>query len=173
MKMTLVNPKEKKKSTEKEDLIIIAPHPDDEIIGAYKYLTSKRNKPIIIYSGTLDADRKDKALKLKEHVSCKVQLFQMSVPQPFLQPQNVFLFPDPIYETNPDHRVWGMMGEQLARNGFKVIFYSVNMLAPYIYNVEKPEAKKDLLEKVYPDQQSLWKYEHKYFLFEGYCRWLF
>lgn len=156
-----------------KDLIIIAPHPDDEIIGAYKYLTMDGFVPIIIYSADLNADRKEAALKLKEHVDVKLQLFQMTVPQPYMQPENIYLFPDPIYENHPSHRLWGFMGEQMVRAGFDVIFYSTIMNAPYIHEVEKPNLKKDLLNKVYPDQSSLWEFDHKYFLFEGYNKWMF
>ena len=156
-----------------KDLIIVAPHPDDEIIGAYKYLMMDGFVPIVIYSSSLDAKRKESALKLKEHATIKLQLFQMTVPQPFLNSNNIYLFPDPIYELHPEHRSWGSMGEQLAREGFDVIFYSTNMNAPYIHEVPNPEAKRELLEKVYPDQKSLWEFDHKYFLFEGYNKWIF
>ena len=106
----------------KSELIIVAPHPDDEIIGAYKYLIDKQYTPIIIYSADLDADRKQNTLKLKEFIDCRVQLFQMSIPAPLVQKENTFLFPDPSYELHPSHRIWGTMGEQLARGGYDVIF---------------------------------------------------
>jgi hypothetical protein len=156
----------------KRDVIIAAPHPDDEIIGCYEILTSGI-KPIIIYSGDMDADRRETVLKLKEHVDCKLQLFLMTIPQTFLDMNNIFYLPDPIYETHPKHREWGFLGENLARNGFDVIFYNTTMNAPYIHECKDPEKKKELLDKVYPDQKSLWEYDHKYFLFEGYCKWIF
>ena len=155
------------------DLIIVSPHPDDEIIGAYKYLTLHNVSPIVIYSGELDAERKESALKLKEHINCRLQLFQMTIPQPFLHNENLYLFPDPSYELHPSHRAWGFMGEQMARGGFDVIFYSTNMNAPYIHEVPEPQKKRELLNKVYPDQKSLWEFDHKYFLFEGYSKWIF
>ena len=155
-----------------DNVVIAAPHPDDKIIGCYEVLTNSIN-PVIIYSDETDADRREKVLKLKEHVDCKLQLFQMSIPQTFMNKINVFYFPDPIYETHPLHRQWGIMGETMARNGFNVIFYSTNMACPYIHEVKFPDKKEELLNKVYPDQKTLWQYEKKYILFEGYNKWLF
>jgi hypothetical protein len=160
---------ERKKST-----IIIAPHPDDEIIGCFEKIRSASGHLVIIYSGDIDADRRETVLKLKEKLDhVNLQLFQNSIPQPFLNVQNSFYFPDPIYEIHPKHREWGSIGESMARTGFDVTFYNTNMNAPYIHEVNKPEDKRYLLEEVYPDQETLWKYDHKYFLFEGYCKWIF
>lgn len=156
--------------------IIVAPHPDDEIIGAFKYLSDPTKSITVIYSGNTDLARREEALGLKEHApTIKAQLFQLNIPTVFLDRKNTFLFPDPIYETHPDHRIWGMQGEQLARNGFDVIFYTINMLAPYIYELSETERKQkeELLNKVYPSQKSLWSADYKYFLFEGRCKWIF
>lgn len=155
-----------------KDVIIIAPHPDDEIIGCYEVLIKTKN-PIIIYSGDINADRRETVLKLKEEVNCKLQLFQMTIPQTFLSKENIYYVPDPIYENHPKHREWGFLGENLARNGFDVIFYNTLMNAPYIHECKDSEKKEELLNKVYPDQKSLWEYEKKYVLFEGYNKWLF
>jgi len=153
--------------------IIIAPHPDDEVIGAYKILKKEKNI-IVIYPSDIDQKRREEALKLKEHIyEIHVQLFQNAIPTSMMNRDNKFYFPDPIYETHPKHRESGMTGELYARSGFDVTFYSTIMNAPYIHEVKKPDEKEELLNKVYPSQSSLWEYEKKYILFEGYCKWLF
>jgi len=153
------------------DTIIVAPHPDDEIIGCYEILIT--TNPIIIYDGDTSKERREPILKLNEYTDLKVQLFQKTIPQPMLNKTNTFYLPDPIYELHPLHRQWGFLGEQLARAGFDIVFYNTNMNAPYIHECVPSIDKEEMLNNVYPDQSSLWKYDKKYVLFEGRCKWLF
>jgi hypothetical protein len=153
------------------ETVIIAPHPDDEIIGCYEKLLS--SNPIIIYDGDTDEKRREEILELRKHVDIKLQMFQKSLPTSFINKDTILYFPDPIYELHPLHRQWGSTGESLARSGYNVIFYTTNMNAPYIHEVENPKAKETLLNTAYPLQNDLWKYEKKYVLFEGYCKWIF
>jgi len=153
--------------------IIISPHPDDEIIGCFDIL--QNNECIIIYSHKIDKKRREESLQLKKHMSSNVimQFYLNNIPPYLLIEENTFYFPDPIFENHPDHRYWGAMGEKLLReNKLDIVFYSVNMNAPYIYESSNSEKKKLLLDTVYESQKDLWKYDHKYFLFEGYCKWL-
>ena len=154
------------------EVIIIAPHPDDECIGLWEILTDPEIKPIIIYTADVGEPRKEEALKLKEYCDIKVQLYQHSIPTHFLTPDNVFYMPDPIYETNPEHRLQGSIGEQMVRGGLNVIFYSINMNVPYSHEVFNFEEKKKMLNEVYPSQKDLWEYEAKYYLFEARYQWL-
>lgn len=156
----------------KNDYVIVAPHCDDEILGLYELLVKKIN-PIIIYTGDMDEERKKEALTLPKYVEIKAQLFNKEVPANLLTPLQTLFFPDPTTEIHPDHRKYGARGEELARRGLDVIFYSINMNAPYIHNVPDFKDKRHLLEKVYPSQKDLWKFEHKYFIFEGRCKWIF
>lgn len=156
--------------------VIVAPHPDDEIIGCYKVLMESK-KCMIIYDGETLPDRREEVTKLKDSFSTYGfgQLFLKSIPSNLMTPENVFYFPDPIYETHPLHRQWGNLGESLARTKMNVIFYTINKLTPYIseLNSLQIKEKEELLNKVYPSQKSLWEYEKKYILFEGYCKWIF
>jgi hypothetical protein len=65
------------------------------------------------------------------------------------------------------------MAEQIARAGFDVVFYSTIMNVPYIHEVKDPQLKETLINRVYPSQKDLWKYEKKFILFEGRCKWIF
>jgi len=158
-----------------KDVVIIAPHCDDEIIGTFETLISP-SKKIIIYSEKMEFDhnRKDYALELDQFVSgISEQVFSDKVPNEFLSNDFIYYVPDPYFEIHPDHRYWGSLFEKYARDGLDVIFYSTIMNAPYIHEVKEPEKKLHLLNCVYPDQRDLWLYDHKYFLFEGYTKWIF
>lgn len=151
--------------------VIVAPHPDDEIIGVFEILTN--TNPVVIYDANTPQSRMELAMKLKNYTKVQIQLKHSDIPHAFLNQNNCFYFPDPSYEIHPLHRKWGNIGESMARNGFDVTFYNTIMNAPYIHEVVNSEDKRILLDKVYPDQKKLWRYDHKYFLFEGRCKWIF
>lgn len=161
-------------SDEKNKIVIIAPHCDDELIGCFEIIekNNDNNPPIIIYVGNPSEERRQEALKLKEHTNIQIQMFCQSVPPIFLNPSTTFYFCDPYFEIHPLHRLWGSQGENYLRQGLDVIFYNTTMTAPYIRETKDPQKKEELLNKVYPSQKSLWTYEKKYFLFEGYNKWI-
>lgn len=154
-------------------VVIIAPHCDDEIIGNYEVIANEMIKPIIVYTEPMSETRQKEALKLKDYDLVSIQFFQRSIPPQLIDPRNTLYFPDPVYEIHPAHRKWGSIGEQVLRSKNNVIFYSVNMQAPYIHEISIPEEKERLLNKIYSSQSSMWEFENKYFLFEGRCKWIF
>ena len=154
-------------------ILVFAPHPDDEVIGCFEILMDENIKPLIIYTANVDNERRLETKNLIEHTKIKGQLFLNSIPPKFLHPSNVFYFPHPIYETHPEHRRQGITGEQLARGGYDVTFYSTEMNAPFKFECKEAEKKRQLLDACYGSQSDLWKYEHKYFLWSGYDKWVF
>ena len=147
-----------------KSIIIVAPHEDDEIIGCFEILQEATNKNLqvqVMYPNSLTPP---------QHY-CEVSALSFKVIigracWPFLFPTKVekniqFFFPDPVYETHPEHRRLGQIGEGLLRKGGDVVFYSVNMQAPYIREVKNPEQKKQALNLYYPEKSDLWRYDHK------------
>lgn len=156
------------------DLIIVAPHADDELIGCFSVLCGEDTvKPIIIYTEEMNEKRQKEVLLLKEFIDIKAQTFLKTIPPNMMVPGNKFFFPDPINETHPTHRAQGMMGEGLARMGLDVTFYSTEMNVPWKREVVDPDKKEKLLNSIYKSQADLWRYEKKYILFEAYHKWIF
>lgn len=156
---------------EKKINVIIAPHCDDELIGCFEIM---ENYPTtIIYTEPCIDTRKYETERLHKHFSYLSLMYGSEIPNMFLTKNNVQLFfPDPIYEIHPIHRKWGSVGENYLRSGYDVCFYNTTMTAPYIREVKSPTKKRNTLNLVYPSQADLWKYDHKYFLFEGYTKWI-
>lgn len=149
--------------------IVIAPHVDDEAIGCWELFVRHLIQKVF-YVGPVNARRK---------IEAETFCYEMGVTPVFSPPVGdpelgvTYYYPDPIFETHPLHRSWGAIGEALLREGgVDVVFYSVNMQAPYIHEVEFPEKKRRVLTSCYSSQKSLWEADSKYFLFEGRCKWL-
>jgi hypothetical protein len=154
----------------KKNIFIIAPHPDDEIIGTYEII--KNHTTMILYDASTSQSRREEAMKLKDNFDITAQAFVASIPPHWYAIDNsVFFFPDPTYEVHPLHRHWGHIGESMARSGRQVIFYNTIMNAPYIHEVDDFSDKRQMLDKIYDSQKKMWEWDEKYFLFEGYNSW--
>jgi len=159
----------------KKTKVIIAPHVDDEIIGAYSIISNPDNKIIIIYSDfDMTQERQNEMVNVKKKFdNIKAYLKAREIPQQFLDENEYELYyPDPFHETHPHHKLIGNKGYDLFQQGHPVNFYSINMQAPYIYNVSDPSEKKKVLDELYPSQKSLWEMDAKYYLFEGHCSYV-
>ena len=142
---------------------IIAPHADDEIIGCWELLTLGLVESVLFIS----EQAMEEAIPSSEYFG-----FNIGMADGTFNYGKTFLFPDPTYELHPEHRRLGMLGEEVLRAEGKVVFYSTNMSAPYIHEVTAPLNKLSALNNLYPKKASLWAYDHKYYLFEGYTKWI-
>lgn len=159
--------------------VIVAPHADDEIVGCHAILLAGQVHTVVFPNRDIGEEAKVSS----ENFDFQIKVFDWNIIGPDLFNLGVFarecggniFFPDPVYEWHPDHRKWGAVGEGLLRQGLhNVMFYSVNMTAPYIRKVGRidSERKQKHLNMCYHSKKDLWKYDHKYFLFEGHCQWL-
>jgi hypothetical protein len=157
-------------------ITIVAPHPDDEIIGCYEAL-SKSKWSAVYYVEKVSKSREEEALRISDILDVwSLDFFRgnyNSLRKKIKSIKEVtYYFPDPVYETHPAHRMIGAIGEEFLRKGWDVVFYSINMQAPYIHEVKNSGDKERCLDYLYYSERSLWEHEKKYTLFEGYCKWI-
>lgn len=163
------------------NVVVVAPHPDDELIGCYE-LFRDGYVSNVIYCDVADSVRRIESEKFCAAFDGRVAAHFvdfhtfLSHALFFLERGKTLCFPDPVSEVHPDHRKYGSLGEGFCREspgkGWSIVFYSVNMNVPYIHKVANPEQKKQMLDKWYPSQSDLWKTDARYYLFEGRMQWL-
>jgi LmbE family N-acetylglucosaminyl deacetylase len=153
--------------------MIVAPHGDDEIVGCHNIL-AKGLVNTVLYPAEVMKELgvavavKEFGFRSEEATFDNIQ----NITRYARELGGCVFFPDPIYEWHPDHRKFAAMGEQLLHIFPNIVFYNVNMTAPYIRKVTQPHVKRKALDFCYSMKKSLWEYDHKYFLFEGYNQWV-
>ena len=169
------------------DVVIFAPHCDDELIGCYEVFTSKKFKRIeIVYTTYMNNQRRSESNRLKNEGK---EIFNKEIDVKYLIEDDksyiiemndiinivkkgcIAFFPT-RQDKHPDHVEISSLGEILTRKRIPVVFYSTRMNVPWIHKVKNPQTKRYLLNRFYPSQKSLWNSDFKYFLFEGYNIWL-
>jgi len=142
--------------------VIISPHPDDELIGCFTLLRSKKiEKVYYIRSDT------------KRHVEAQILSRKMGFKLEFITLNDFTKLPDTFTYLVPDfqdHHPLHKIVNSLAKISFTSLgYYTTDMNTSYVRELPSKlqREKKEMLNKFYPSQKSLWKYEHKYFLFEG------
>jgi len=159
-----------------DERVSLSPHPDDEIIGCYSVFKKYKNETInIVYTTNVDNLRREESLKFKEYFNVRQFFVNNNIPPILINKNNIFYFPEPYSDFHPDHRKIGLIGEQMSRDGYNVIFYTIQKNTNYIYELdnEDKKEKEEMINYIYHSQKSLWEYEKKYIFFEGYMKFLF
>jgi len=143
--------------------IVVAPHPDDELIGCF--LMIKRG----LVDGVAYADLSNEA-EWKAAVSlCEDLGLEFYTVDEFLRdrpPLRVLFLPSPK-ERHPLHkRCYYLFSDYPC--WVKVTYVTEMSEGVILLPPDLREEKRGMLDRYYPMKSDLWLYEHKYFLFEGY-----
>jgi hypothetical protein len=141
---------------------IIAPHPDDEIIGCFQLLEKCFfNK--IIYLPINDDLRETEVEKYCRIFGWDYEILDDKYDLLKLNKDETYFVPS-LLDHHPDHKF-----VNIIMSDFKRGFYTTDMNTEFVKTLSKneQEMKKILLNTYYPSQKSLWENDYKYFLFEG------
>jgi len=145
-------------------ITIIAPHPDDELIGCLSLIETGR-VDTVVYLDVPNEIRRQEARTVCHAFSLHYK--EMRIEDILCQglgptSDNLLLLPS-LLDGHILHRRAHMLGEDKPLVGY----YSTRMQDGWVREVYNPEAKRKVLDYYYPSQSSLWQYDHRYFLFEG------
>jgi hypothetical protein len=165
--------------------IIIAPHPDDEVIGCSRILDSRTHVIFIKDKGWDEARLAETRALAATHpyhftqapifggYDFLLELIQSFLDRPGPNETTCIFAPDPVWETHPLHVEIGSFVRTLCKGtAYRFFSYTTNMRAPYVEELSLQDRfkKKEMLD-FYKSQSDLWKYDHRYFLFEGIAEW--
>jgi hypothetical protein len=150
------------------NISIWAPHCDDELIGCSQLLMKGKTNLITVFYPTGTPIQESEKMSRELGIETGAWEFHTEWGR-----WDIVFAPDPSVESHPLHRELGNQAEYLFRQGKikRLFLYTTTMNAPYIFEVSDPIAKRDLMNRCYPKKDSLWKWDHKFWLFEGWIEW--
>lgn len=145
---------------------ILAPHPDDEIIGCYRILKHKLIDTVFFLNCESEK-RKQEAIKSSEYFHFTPVFNMEKVVKYFLNNKIDILYAPTIKDYHPVHKYANELARQSKAR--KKVFYTIEKNTAFeVLNDLEIRDKEFLLNDIYPSQSLLWKYDKKYILFEGY-----
>lgn len=148
------------------ELVIVAPHPDDELIGCFSLLRSGQVNHVIYYHD-LTEERKAETRACAEYYGFEPH-YQIEPPVAItLFEHALFVLPS-IKDSHRDHQKLNqsfrtLLGPDRRR------FYSTNLDALRTKTPLEPkdrDMKRQALDQLYPSQIGLWSGDASYYLFE-------
>lgn len=145
--------------------IIIAPHPDDELIGCFQVIADGIISKVVYVADAIPLREKE-AIILCDSFGIESEFLRGDIKKLLnLEIGHTYYIPSP----NDDHKLHKLVFGLIDHYTTQIAVYSVSMNDWFVREVRNPNVKKQALDRFYPSQKALWKYEHKYFLFEGYA----
>jgi hypothetical protein len=143
--------------------IIIAPHPDDEIIGCYNMLKSRIIDKVVFVTH----ERLSEAEESSKQFGFKMIVKSLSELHEILQQNQIVFTPHP-YDHHPLHKtVTSIIQKHKLSIGYEIKYYSTDMNIPQVSEVKDWEGKKRMLYNIYPSQSKYFDVNPYWYLFEG------
>jgi hypothetical protein len=141
--------------------IILAPHPDDEIIGCYSVLCKEKIDKVVYVSYN--------DLRKSEAVECSKKFNFTPIFSDFNNFTKLLKNSDIVYVPHPkdNHPLHKYVTNKIIESGInELFFYSTAMNVRNLEKEETPNEKKRILDSIYFSQKSLWENNAKYYLFK-------
>jgi len=145
--------------------VIIAPHPDDEIIGCFSMIHNNEVGEILYITDFAEPERINAGLCFCAEygiIGRSITFDQLSD----CLSTHLTYFPSP-FDFHAHHKIVSAVGLMLAEKGKDVGFYSIEK---NLINLPLPpkliEEKRKLLDTYYPSQKKLWDTNEAYLIFE-------
>jgi len=146
--------------------VVISPHPDDELIGCFSLFKRGLVERVIYIN--FDKKRVAEAQITSKNLGFLTEFVRFDEfyeKKLILEPGQVCLVPD-ILDSHPLHKSVNVIAKT---KGCSLGYYTTDMNTGYTRELVKElqKEKREILNKFYPTQKSLWENNWKYFLFEG------
>jgi len=153
-----------------KNILIIAPHIDDELIGCWSLFCNPDNRISIVWLYEITDVRRREAvcIDLSRRIKAEIDLtaFGEESVAGIIKECN----PKEVYVTSRkdghlDHKKANALFRKYATH-----FYSVDMVDATYIGEEESKYKRATLDALFPSQKALWKGNAKYYLFEAISR---
>ena len=149
------------------EYIIIAPHPDDELIGCFTLFKRHLVKKVIYIESSGVREREAENFCSDNNVTRTFLKKPKDILNLIEEKDCIYMVPS-INDHHPLHKIINAFVKSKFRHGL----YSIDMNTEFIKELHPvlQKEKREWLNKYFPSQKSLWENDWKYFLFEGTMR---
>jgi len=149
-----------------KNIVIFAPHPDDEVIGCYSLLNSGKVRAVVYFYEHDDRIRRAEANHCADVFDfTPIYLTAGLDGRDVLLPTDVLLLPN-IKDSHEDHKCVNLLGKFCFPNNDKA-YYSVDMDSKVPLAEAYRRGKEATLRSVYPSQSNYLNTHAECYLFES------
>lgn len=142
---------------------ILAPHPDDELIGCHSLLAAQQVSRVIYFFDHEDAGRRVEANSCGAHFGFTTVFADINTWDPRNAGEGTICLPS-RHDSHPHHKAVNQLRRHFEPE--RLCFYSVDLdRAPNKFRAA--DYKKQRLDELYPSQAALWEANASYYLFEA------